>query len=150
VIRVERAIRIEAPAATVWRVLGDFSLRELTGGICSRVTTEGRGPGAVRTMHLEAHLGGGCVKERLESLDEEERHMTYRLIDSGPVPFADYLGSIRVTPAGPDACVAVMTSAFVPVEIDAEVARQLSVSNIERALENARAASLRHAARSTP
>jgi hypothetical protein len=36
-----------------------------------------------------------------------------------------------------------MTAAFVPVEIEADVARQISRSNIERALENARAAALR-------
>jgi hypothetical protein len=142
-IRVERAIRIAVPADLAWRILGDFSLYELTHGICTRVVVEGDGLHAVRTLHLESHLGGGHVKERLESLDPVDRYMTYRMIDSGPVPFADYLGSVRVTPAGPGACVAVMTAAFVPVEIEADVARQISRSNIERALENARAAALR-------
>jgi len=149
-IRVERAIRIAAPASVAWEVLGDFSLRELSTGICTRVTVEGRGRGAVRTMYLEERFGGGCVRERLEFLDEDERCMTYRIIDSGPVPFADYVGSIRVTPAGPYACIAVMTSAFVPVGVTEDVARGLSVGNIEHALENARAAAVRRVAGAVP
>jgi hypothetical protein len=144
-IRVERAIRIAVPAETAWQVLGDFAIPELIAGICKRVDVEGEGIGAVRTMHIEDHLGGGCVKERLVSLDLADRHMVYRMVDSGPVPFGDYVGSLRVTPAGPDACVVVMTSSFVPVEIDEATARQISISNIETALENARRAALRRA-----
>lgn len=141
-IRVERAIRIAAPATLAWEVLGDFAAADLAGGICKRITVEGAGVGAVRTMVLEDRFGGGYVRERLESFDPVDRFMSYRMIDSGPVPFADYVGTIRVTPAGPDACVAVMTSAFVPVEIDEEAARQMSISNIETALANARQAVL--------
>lgn len=141
-VRVERAIRIAAPAALAWEVLGDFAAASLAPGICKRITVEGAGVGAVRTMVLEDRFGGGYVQERLESFDAAERFMSYRLIDSGPVPFADYVGTIRVTPAGPVACVAVMTSAFVPVEIDEDTARQMSASNIEKALGNARLAVL--------
>jgi hypothetical protein len=139
-IHVERAIRIEASAEVAWTVLGDFTLAELTESIVTLVTVEGQGVGAVRTMHLVERLGRGYVKERLEHLDERDRYMRYRLVDSGPVPFADYMGSIRVTPAGPDACVAVMTASFLPVEIDAEAARAISIQNITSALENARKA----------
>lgn len=142
-IQVQRAIRIPVPADVAWDILGDFSVQELMAGICTRVTVEGTGVGAVRTLYIEPRFGAGVVRERLESLDLANRHMTYRIVDSGPVPFADYIGSVRVTPAGPDACVAVMTSSFVPVEIDAEAARALSVGNIEGALENARQAAIR-------
>lgn len=146
-IRVERAIRIPVPAEVAWRVLGDFTLGRLAAGICQRVTVEGAGVGMVRTMHLVEALGGGYVRERLEELDLADRYMRYRLVDCGPVPFADYEGSIRVTPAGRDACIAVMTSRFVPVEIDEETARQMSIANIERALANARASALELAGR---
>lgn len=141
-IKVERAIRIASSASAAWRVLGDFEALNLAPGICKQITVEGSGVGAVRTMVLEDRFGGGHVKERLESLDIGERFMSYRMIDSGPVPFADYVGTIRVTPAGPDACVAVMTSSFIPVEIDDETARKMSVHNIETALANARHAVL--------
>lgn len=139
---VERAIRIPVPAHVAWRVLGDFALTDLKAGICDAVTVAGVGVGAIRTMTLAAAWGGGAVLERLEELDATDRYMRYRLVDSGPVPFADYEGSIRVTPAGPDACVAVMTSRFVPVEIDDASARDMSVANIERALANARRAAV--------
>ena len=91
-------------------------------------------------MILEDRWGGGYVQERLEAIDATDRTMTYRMVDSGPVPFADYVGTIRVTLAGPDNCVAVMTSCFVPVEIDEATAERMSIDNIERALANARAA----------
>ena len=149
-INVERAIRIEAPAEQAWQVLGDFTIAELTEGICTRVVVDGEGLGAVRTMFLAPRLGGGYVKERLEHLDVGERFMRYRLVDSGPVPFADYLGSIRVTPAGPGACVAVMTASFVPVEIDEESARAISVTNITTALANARNAVARRRSQTSP
>lgn len=141
-VRVERAIRIEASANRAWEVLGNFAAADLAPGICKRITVEGSGIGAVRTMVLEDRFGGGYVQERLESFDAVERFMSYRIVDSGPVPFADYVGTIRVTPAGPSACVVVMTSAFVPVEIDDDTARSMSVSNIETALANARRAVL--------
>lgn len=141
-IRIQRAIRIAAPAALTWEVLGNFAAPDLGAGIAKRITVEGDGVGAVRTMVLDDRIGAGYVCERLESLDLADRYMTYRMVDSGPVPFADYIGSIRVTPAGPDACVAVMTSQFVPVEIGEEVARQMSIANIETALANARRAVL--------
>lgn len=142
-ISVERAVRIEAPADLAWQVLGDFTLAELIAGICTRVVVDGDGIGAVRTMFLEPRLGGGCVKERLECFDANDRYMSYRMVDSGPVPFGDYLGSIRVTPAGSDACVVVMTASFVPVELVDEAARSISVTNITTALVNARKAVLR-------
>jgi hypothetical protein len=146
VIRVEQAIRIEAPAAVAWQVLGNFAIPELIEGICTHVTVVGSGPGAVRTMHLAEKFGGGCVKERMEQLSEADRYMSYRMVDSGPVPFGDYVGSIRVTPAGEKACVVVMTAAFVPVEMDEEAARGISVGNITTALANARAAVMRRLA----
>lgn len=146
-VRVERAIRIPVNAEVAWQVLGDFSLRHLSAGICESVTVDGTGVGMVRTMTLVPAWGGGSVRERLEELDAVERYMRYRLVDCGPVPFADYEGSVRVTPAGPDACVAVMTSRFVPVELDDDTARAMSAANIERALANARSAATALAAR---
>jgi len=45
--------------------------------------------------------------------------------------------------AGPDQCIAVMTSAFVPVELDDAAAATLSRQSIDLALANLRAAALR-------
>jgi len=145
-VRVQRAIRVAAPASAAWKVLGDFHALDLAAGICKEITVQGEGIGAVRTMVLDDRFGGGYVQERLEQFNDTERTMSYRMVDSGPVPFADYVGTIRVTPAGPSNCVVVMTSSFVPVEIDDASAERLSIDNIERALANARDAILRRQA----
>jgi len=149
-VRVERAIRIEAPAEVGWEVLGDFSLKEIAQGICSRVEVDGSGIGAVRTMYISTTWGNGYtggaevyVRERLETYDEDERCMSYRLVDAGPLPFGDYIGTARIVAAGPDQCIAVMTSAFVPVELDDAAAATLSRQSIDLALANLRAAALR-------
>ena len=154
-IRVERTTMIPVPASVAWDVLGDFSLREIAQGICTRVEVTGWGPGAVRTMYIAGTWGDGYtggaevrVQERLETRDDAERCMSYRLIDAGPLPFADYVGTARVVAAGPDGCIAVMTSAFVPIELDNEAAAALSRGSIDLALENLRAAALRRAAAS--
>ena len=149
-VRVERAIRIPTSATIAWEVLGDFSLREIAQGICTRVEVEGSGVGAVRTMYIAGTWGDGYtggaevyVRERLEQRDDAERFMSYRLIDAGPLPFADYMGSARIVAAGPHGCIAVMTSAFVPVELDDEAAASLSRGSIDLALANLRSAALR-------
>ena len=152
-VRVERAIRIEAPAAVTWDVLGDFALTEIAQGICTRVEVEGSGIGAVRTMYIAATWGDGYtggaevyVRERLESYDAQERCMSYRMVDAGPTPFGDYVGTARIVAAGPGQCIAVMTSAFVPAEIEDDAAAALSRKSIDLALANLRAAALRRAA----
>jgi hypothetical protein len=152
-VRVERAIRIATPIEIAWQVLGDFSLREIAQGICTRVEVEGSGIGAVRTMFIAGTWGNGYtggaevyVRERLETYDDDERSMTYRLIDAGPLPFADYLGTAKLVAAGPGQCIAVMTSAFVPVELEDAAAAALSRGSIDLALANLRTAAERRLA----
>lgn len=149
-IEVERALRIPVAAEVAWRILGDFSAPRVGEGICRAITVDGEGPGCVRTMFLVDSWGGGRVLERLEEIDERDRYMRYRMIDSGPVPFTNYEGSLRVTPAGPEACVVMFTARFVPVGIEPDAARELSIGNMELALANADAAARALAASSAP
>jgi hypothetical protein len=44
----------------------------------------------------------------------------YRLIDTGPMPVVDYVGQVRITPAGPDACHVKVASTCSPVAISDE------------------------------
>jgi hypothetical protein len=149
-VRVERAVRIAAPIEVAWEILGDFSAAEIAGGICSRIDVSGSGIGAVRTMHMAPTWGDGYtggadvyVRERLESYDAAECSMTYRLVDAGPLPFGDYVGSAKLIAAGPGQCIAVMTSAFVAVELDDAAAAALSRGSIDLALANLRSAAER-------
>ncbi|MFH5833288.1 SRPBCC family protein [Halalkalibaculum sp. DA3122] len=83
---------INAPAEEVWKLAGNFNgLDEFVEAVAS-CTTEGSGVGAVRTLILQ---DGGEVREKLESLDADNRVMTYSIVES-PMPIENYTGTIEV------------------------------------------------------
>jgi hypothetical protein len=126
---VEVARRIEAPAEV------------LTRGYVDRVETEGAGIGARRTYHLDPAIGGGSVVERLLELNEHERVIAYDMVDYGPLPWADYGGRIKVTPAGPDACIFIIRTHFFPLDPErADELAGLSRGNIGMYIANLEAA----------
>lgn len=138
---VEVARRIEAPAEAVWAYVGDFAGNVLTRGYVDRVETEGAGIGARRTYHLDPAIGGGSVVERLLELNEHERVIAYDMVDYGPLPWADYGGRIKVTPAGPDACIFIIRTHFFPLDPDrADELAGLSRGNIGMYIANLEAA----------
>lgn len=138
---VEIARRIEASADKVWRFAGDFAGNVLTRGYVARVETVGAGIGALRTYHLDPAIGGGSVVERLIELDEVNRVIAYDMVDYGPLPWADYGGRIKVTPAGPGACIFIIRTHFFPLDpgCAGELAA-LSRGNIEMYIANLKAA----------
>jgi hypothetical protein len=115
----EIAKRIEAPADRVWAILAGRDMIELITGLYGeQVEYEGLGKGAVLTTTLKD--GRGVIKERIEHLDDDERCLKYRVIDVGPFPYANYLGEIRVTLSGPNACNVSFQSTYVPVGMSEE------------------------------
>ncbi|MDZ7720512.1 MAG: SRPBCC family protein [Balneolaceae bacterium] len=83
---------IEAPSDDVWKLAGNFGelnrfVEAITGCI-----TNGSGVGAERTLYLQ---DGGKVKEKLESLDNDQKKLTYSIVES-PMPIEDYIGTIQV------------------------------------------------------
>lgn len=140
-LSVEIARRIAAPADRAWEYTGDFSGDVLTRGYVARVEATGRGIGALRTYHLDPAIGGGSVVERLVELDHVERVIGYDMVDYGPLPWGDYSGRIQVTPAGPDACIFVIRTHFVPIEPNqGDELRSLSRGNIAMYIANLEAA----------
>ena len=138
---VAAAQRIEAPADKVWALVGDFGGDVLTRGYVARVEVAGKGIGARRTYHLDPSIGSGAVVERLVELDDVERAIGYDMVDYGPLPWADYGGRITVTPAGPDACILVVRTRFLPLDpARGEELRGLSRGNIGLYFDNVRAA----------
>jgi hypothetical protein len=114
--KVEFAARVEAPADVVWNCFrGPDRNRLAIGTYAQAIQQEGEGVGSIKTTVL---LGGGVIKERFESIDEKERHWTYRVIDNGPLPFTDYIGEVRITPCGPDACAVKFQATFTPLGTD--------------------------------
>jgi len=140
-LTVEIACRIAAPADRVWQFTGNFTGDTLTKGYVARVETIGQGLGALRTYHLDPAIGGGAVVERLIEHDNAERVIAYDMVDYGPLPWADYGGRIKVTPAGPDACIFVIRTHFFPLDpARGEELRGLSRRNIEMYIANLEAA----------
>jgi hypothetical protein len=101
-MELEHVERIAAPADRVWDCVRWEALEELDTGLFERVAYAQREPivGARRRIALR---DGGTIEERLEAVDEEGRWFAYRMLDTGPVPIADYSGEVRVSACGPDA-----------------------------------------------
>lgn len=96
----ETGARFAAPAEAVWDYVSWTGVERLAeGNFFSGVSFEDRTarPGAVRITHLPE---APPIKERLEEIVEADFFYRYRLIDMGPLPITDYLGLVRVTPAG--------------------------------------------------
>jgi hypothetical protein len=92
---------IAAPAGRVWALLRGFGdLLKWSEGLES-CELEGSGVGAVRTVGLP---GGLRLQERLESFDETERSFSYAIIGKTPLPFRDYLSTVKLREAGPARC----------------------------------------------
>ncbi|QIB66458.1 SRPBCC family protein [Kineobactrum salinum] len=141
-ITIEKASRFAAPASRLWRLLATHEgQRRSEQGFVSAIEFEGEGQGMVRTMYTDGHLGAGYVKEKLVLFDPEAMEMTFEIIDTGDiVPFAGYRGSVKVIPAGGDACVLLACSTFVPVDVDEAQARAVSEANYALFFDNLHAA----------
>ena len=123
-VTAELVEHIAAPAAAVWEyVRWERMDVYVEAGFFRGVDYDERRAivGATRSLQLD---DGPPVRERIEAIDARDFHYVYRLIDSGPMPVTDYVGEVRVTPAGPDACCIKVTSRCSPVGIsDAEWVR---------------------------
>jgi hypothetical protein len=112
----ELAMRFVAPADRLWTALtGPELLQLMLETYASKVEIDTSTPGA-GTVVVTTLREGGTVCERMESLDAAERCMRYRVLDAGPLPYANYRGEARVQPCGPDACVVSFQCSFIPVE----------------------------------
>jgi len=107
--------RVEAGAAAVWDLLGDFGgVARYSPGLES-CTVEGEGVGAIRTIKMP---GGMQLSERLEAFDGPRRRLQYSIV-SGPLPLENYLATIEVREDG-DGCVIDWSSTFDPKGTSAE------------------------------
>jgi hypothetical protein len=120
----ELAMRFAAPADRLWTALtGPELLQLILETYASKVEIDTSAPGA-GTVVVTTLRDGGTIRERMESLDPDERCMRYRVLDAGPLPYANYRGEARVQPCGPDACVVSFQCSFVPVDMSEAAAKQ--------------------------
>ncbi len=106
-LTVERGVEVNASPADVWAACGGFdSLHTWHPGIDSTETFEQDGAQFRRV----ALAGGGFILEKLLERNEAAMHYTYAVIEA-PLPIADYVGRITVTPHD-DHCVVTWVSEF--------------------------------------
>ena len=83
------------PAERVWPVVSDFGgIHKYMRGM-EPATVEGTGLGQDRILAMP----GGAVAERLTWLDNEAMAFSYTIL-SGPLPFARYVATVKLTPRG--------------------------------------------------
>jgi mxaD protein len=97
--KADEKITIAAPPATVWNIIKDFgSIGEWHPELAKVASEGGNKEGATRTLTLKK---GGDLVESLDSYDEKEMSIEYRLlkenVDAFPVSF--YSDQISVHPA---------------------------------------------------
>lgn len=109
--------KIAAPADAVWILLSWRGMAQLVGdGLFEKVEFDHDGvvPGTTKRLYTAI---GSPIRERLEWIDEGATSYGYRVIDNGDLPVTDYVGTLRITPAGPDACTVLIHSSFVGVTV---------------------------------
>lgn len=86
--RVNVSGTIQASANEVWKLVSNYGeLNQFVEAI-ETCTSDG----SIRTLTLQ---DGGVVKEKLQSLDNETRVLTYT-IEESPMPISNYTGTMRV------------------------------------------------------
>jgi len=109
VAKVQKSKAFDVPADEMWQRIGDFHrMQTWLPGIESEERIDG---GSKRRLTL-----GGGMQMVEQLLDQAERQYTYS-IDEGPLPIANYVSTLRVRPAGDNACVVEWESEFDPVGI---------------------------------
>jgi len=96
-IKVTTGAVIDAPAEKVWAVLRPFQNMTVWHPAVVRSDREGAvgadAPGEIRALTVEG--ASAVLRERLESLSDETRTVTYSIVE-GPLPVTNYLGTLSV------------------------------------------------------
>ncbi|HSR71218.1 MAG TPA: SRPBCC family protein [Kiloniellales bacterium] len=94
--QVTMTTELPVPADSVWQTIGSFGGLPDWHPAIESCEVKQEGGNTLRTLHL---VGGGTIVEKLESSDDKERSYSYSIM-SGPLPVADYTGTIRLREAG--------------------------------------------------
>jgi len=103
--------KVAAPAKRCWDVLSDFGGVADLSPMVESCEVEGEGVGAVRTLGMP---GGLKLQERLDAHDEAGLTYGYAIIGDHPLPFDDYHSTVKIEPAGDDACIVEWRGTFQP------------------------------------
>jgi NADPH2:quinone reductase len=122
--QVSVKVSIPASADKVWQTLRDFGgLNKWAPGIAD-LSLQGAGVGAVRTL---TYQDGARVVERLESLNDASRLLSYTILES-TLPLEGYVASLTVRDLGAAGCEVEWFSTFgAKGAAEQEVSRMLEV-----------------------
>jgi hypothetical protein len=95
-ISISMQTKINAPAADVWAVVGDFNALPKFVEAATKSKVEGEDVGAVRTITLP---DGANLNERLEEYDADAMRLKYSILE-GPLPVENYLSAMEITSTG--------------------------------------------------
>ena len=109
--RVSMQTTIPASADEVWKTISDFNGLPKFVPAITNSSMEGSGVGAVRTLTLQD--SDAPIVEKLESLDEQARTLSYSIIQS-PLPLADYIATMEVRQLDEKQCELTWWSTFEP------------------------------------
>jgi hypothetical protein len=96
------SVKVSMPVAAdkVWQTLRDFGgIDKWAPGIAD-LSLQGAGVGAVRTMTFK---DGSRVVERLESLNDDSRSLSYTILES-TLPVEGFVASLTVREMGASGC----------------------------------------------
>lgn len=120
---------VEADPNLVWQIVGDWALAQLSSDFVESVTISGRAVGDTRTLIASTELGGAAIVERLEAYDPERRSYTYSFIDSGPLPWTGYTGTLSVQGHGKNRSIVLYEARIIPVGQSHAEAAAMSIAN---------------------
>ena len=106
---VSVSTELEAPVDTVWETIRDFKAipRYATG--ITQCKMEGDGIGSIRKLTVAS----GEILERLESLDDQAKEITYSLIKS-PLPIESCQSTMSLSYVDEGKCTIRWSSSFEP------------------------------------
>lgn len=119
---------VQASALDTWRAMRDFSAIA-RAGLAERVEMVGEGVGSCRRLHMP---GGAVLVERLDERDEEAFKLGYSMIESGPMPLAQYRARFHISGDG-HACQVLFSAEYEPRGVGEEKANRM-LGNVYRAL----------------
>lgn len=99
---------LSASSKKVWETIRDFGRVGEYVTTITQTKTEGSGIGALRTLSLRNEVR---VVERLESLDDEKRTLSYSVLET-PLAMKGYVATMKLRELGGGQCELVWESTF--------------------------------------
>jgi len=120
-MRVLMKTEINAASAEVWKIISDFNLTSKYIDAVESSDMEGSGVGAIRTLTLK---DGVQVVERLESMDDQAKILSYSIIKSA-LPIDDYVSTMKVRDIDNNRCELEWSSIFKPRGVSEDEAEKI-------------------------